>query len=93
MFNLMEDTATAEISRVKSGSASGIHAAFCRTGKVTKELFRSVLEEELAKIQSWVGQEWYQKGQYGEAAELFDRITTSDQFVEFLTLPGYERLD
>jgi len=59
---------------------------------VTKELFRSVLEEELGKIQSWIGQDWYQKGKYGEAAELFDRITTSDQFAEFLTLPGYEQI-
>jgi malate synthase len=63
MFNLMEDTATAEISRVKSGSASGIHAAFCRTGKVTKELFRSVLEEELAKIQTWGGSRAVQERQ------------------------------
>jgi malate synthase len=60
---------------------------------VTTELFRSVLDEELAKIQSWMGQARYQKGKHGEAAELFDRITTSDQFAEFLTLPGYERLD
>jgi malate synthase len=60
---------------------------------VTKELFRRILEEELAKIQSSVGQEPYKKGKYSEAAELFDRITTSDQFVEFLTLPGYQRLD
>jgi malate synthase len=60
---------------------------------VTKELFRSVLEEQLTKIQSSVGQERYKKGKYSEAAELFDRITTCDQFVEFLTLPGYERLD
>jgi malate synthase len=61
--------------------------------EVTPELFGSVLEEELAKIQSWVGQERYKKGKYGEAAELFDRVTTSDQFAEFLTLAGYERLD
>ena len=40
-----------------------------------------------------VGQERYKKGKYIEAADLFDRITTSDQFAEFLTLPGYERLD
>jgi len=51
-----------------------------------------VLEEELGKIQSWIGQDRYQKGKYGEAAELFDRITTSDQFAEFLTLPGYQQI-
>ena len=52
-----------------------------------------MLDEELAKIQLRVGQERYKKGKYGEAAELFDQITTSDQFAEFLTLPGYQRLD
>ena len=40
---------------------------------------------------SWMGQERYKKAKYAEAAELFDRITTSAQFAEFLTLPGYEQ--
>jgi malate synthase len=94
IFNLMEDAATAEISRAQVWQWIRHPRGVLSDGrKVTKELFRSVLEEELAKIQSWVGQERYNKGKYGEAAELFDRITTSDQFAEFLTLPGYERLD
>ena len=93
IFNLMEDAATAEISRAQVWQWIRHPRGVLSDGrKVTKELFRSVLEEELAKIQSWVGQERYQKGKYSEAAELFDRITTSDQFAEFLTLPGYERL-
>ena len=71
------------------GSAPGV---LSDGRKVTKELFRSLLKEELAKIQSWVGQERYEKGKYGEAAELFDRITTNDEFVEFLTLPAYNSL-
>jgi hypothetical protein len=41
---------------------------------------------------SWMGQERYKKAKYTEA-ELFDRITTSDQFAEFLTSHGYEQLD
>jgi malate synthase len=94
IFNLMEDAATAEISRAQVWQWIRHPRGILSDGrKVTKELFRSVLEEELAKIQSLVGQERYKKGKYGEAAELFDRITTSDQFAEFLTLPGYERLD
>jgi malate synthase len=94
IFNLMEDAATAEISRAQVWQWIRHPRGVLSDGrKVTKELFRSVLEEELAKIQSSVGQERYKKGKYGEAAELFDRITTSDQFAEFLTLPSYERLD
>ncbi len=54
--------------------------------KVTQELFRSVLQEEVAKIQAG-------GPKLDEARELFDRITTDEQFVEFLTLPGYEKLD
>ena len=42
---------------------------------------------------SWIGQERYKKAKYAEVAELFDRITTSDQFAEFLASPGYEQLD
>ncbi|MBA3652490.1 MAG: malate synthase A, partial [Chthoniobacterales bacterium] len=61
--------------------------------KVTKELFRSVLEEELQKIEGGIGPERYRKGKFTVARELFDRITTDDEFVEFLTLPGYEKLD
>ena len=93
IFNLMEDTATAEISRAQVWQWIRHPRGVLSDGrKVTKELFRSVLDEELGKIQSWMGQERYKQGKYREAAELFARITTSDQFVEFLTLPGYEQV-
>jgi len=93
IFNLMEDAATAEISRAQVWQWIRHPRGVLSDGrKVTKELFRSVLKEELARIQSWVGQEEYNKGKYSEATGLFDRITTSDQFVEFLTLPGYDSI-
>ena len=60
--------------------------------KVTKELFRRVLDEELGKIKRGFGEERYAKGKYETARELFHALTTEDTFVEFLTLPGYERL-
>jgi malate synthase len=90
----MEDAATAEISRAQVWQWIRHPRGVLSDGrKVTKELFRSLLQEELGKIQSWIGQERYKQGKYGQAAELFDRLTTSDQFTEFLTLPGYEQLD
>jgi malate synthase len=94
IFNLMEDAATSEISRAQVWQWIRHPRGVLSDGrKVTKELFRSTLKEELDKVQSRVGQEQYKKGKYVEAAQLFDRITTSEQFAEFLTLPGYEQLD
>jgi malate synthase len=55
---------------------------------VTAEMFRKLLSEELAKIKN-AGAE----GKLDEAAQLFERITTDDQYVEFLTLPAYDLID
>jgi malate synthase len=94
VFGLMEDTATAEISRAQVWQ--WIHndgGVFNDGTEVTEELFRKVLPEELEKIKDLVGEERYKNDEFGKAAELFDRISTDDQFVEFLTYPGYEYLD
>ena len=94
IFNLMEDAATAEISRAQVWQWIRHPRGTLNDGrKVTKELFRSVLGQELNKIQKTIGRERFAKGKYDLAGELFDRITTDDNFVEFLTLPGYEMLD
>jgi malate synthase len=94
VFGLMEDTATAEISRAQVWQ--WIHndgGVFNDGTEVTEELFRKVLPEELEKIKDLVGEERYKNDEFGKAAELFDRISTDDEFVEFLTYPGYEYLD
>jgi malate synthase len=93
IFNLMEDAATAEISRAQVWQWIRHPTAALTDGrKVTKELFRSVLKEELEKLKVGMGQKRFAAGKYQEARELFDEITTNDDFVEFLTLPGYDRL-
>jgi malate synthase len=51
-----------------------------------------MLPEELYKVRQLLGTA-YDDGRYEEAAELFDQITTSESFVEFLTLPAYEQID
>jgi malate synthase len=87
LFNLMEDAATAEISRAQVWQWIRHPRGVLSDGrKVTKELFRSVLDEELAKVKRFAGDK------FDTARELFDEITTNDEFVEFLTLPGYEKL-
>jgi malate synthase len=94
IFNLMEDAATAEISRAQVWQWIRSPRGILADGrKVTKELFHIVLDEELKKIKSMVGEERFSNGRYQEAAELFDELTTNDQFVEFLTLRGYDRLN
>jgi malate synthase len=94
IFNLMEDAATAEISRAQVWQWIRNARGILSDGrKVTRELFHSVLGEELDKIKSMVGEERFAKGRYEEAAALFDELTTNDQFVEFLTLRGYEKLN
>jgi len=93
IFNLMEDAATAEISRSQVWQWIRSPKGILDDGrKVTVELFRQLLAEELKKIEALLGAD-YAAGKYQEAAKLFDKITTSDEFVEFLTLPGYDLLD
>jgi malate synthase len=90
---LMEDAATAEISRAQVWQWIRSPKGKLSDGrKVTAELFAIVLGEELKKIENWLGSDRYSKGRYQDAADLFSKITTSDDFVAFLTLPGYDRL-
>jgi malate synthase len=95
VFNLMEDTATAEISRAQVWQWIHHSQGVLEDGtEVTVELFRKTLQEELERIKNdIVGPERYEKDEFGKAAELFDRISTQDEFVEFLTLPGYDYLE
>jgi malate synthase len=93
VFNLMEDAATAEISRSQIWQWIRSPKGVLDDGrKVTVEMFRQMLPEELGKVKTILGPA-YGEGKYEEAAELFDTITTSDDFVEFLTLPAYGRID
>lgn len=93
VYNLMEDAATAEISRSQIWQWIRSPKGVLDDGrKVTRELIRQLLPEELAKIKPLLGEAAWNAGRYEEAAKLFDEITTSNEYVEFLTLPGYERL-
>jgi malate synthase len=88
LFNLMEDAATAEISRAQVWQWIRNQRGVLDDGrKVTKEMFRSVLDDEIGKLKQSRG------NKFATARELFDRITTDDNFAEFLTLPAYDYLD
>jgi malate synthase len=89
VFNLMEDAATAEISRSQIWQWIRSPKGVLEDGrKVTVELFSALLAEELAKVKAMGGE-----GKYDEAAMLFDRITVDEHYVEFLTLPAYQQID
>jgi len=93
VYNLMEDAATAEISRsqiwqwIRSGKG-----VLADGRKVTVELFRTLLAEELPKVRATLGEEAWRAGQYEQGAKLFESLTTGD-YVEFLTLPAYAMID
>ena len=79
--NLMEDAATAEISRSQIWQ-------WIRHGKFTREHVREVLDEEMERIRAEVGDEVWEKGRPDETREVFERVALGDDFPEFLTLPG-----
>jgi malate synthase len=94
LFGLMEDAATAEISRAQLWQWIRHPEGKLEDGrKVTKQLFGAVLGEELEKIRTQIGKSAYDKRKFDLAHELFGKITTDDTFAEFLTLPAYEHLD
>src|SRR3954463_12922480 len=79
VYNLMEDAATAEISRSQIWQWIRSDKGVLDDGrKVTVELFRKLLSEELPKVRTELGEAAWQMGKYEEAAQLFDRITTGD---------------
>jgi len=96
LYNLMEDAATAEISRVQNwqwikynavldgGLVSGV--------RVTKELFAQVLDEELVRIEREVGPAKFANGRYREAAKLFAKQCTAPVLDDFLTLDAYRSI-
>lgn len=92
IYGLMEDAATAEISRTSIWQWIH-HRKTLQSGEVvTEALFRQMLKEELQVIRQELGDSRYHAGRFDEAASLMERITTEAELVEFLTLPGYRLL-
>jgi malate synthase len=92
IFNLMEDAATAEISRsqVWQWQRNGVRLAEGPT--VTADLVREIEDEELDKIKESMG-EAFGRYRWDEARRLFEMVALADHFDEFLTLPAYQKID
>lgn len=93
IYGLMEDAATAEISRISIWQWIRHEKRLSNGQKVTKELFLDMLDEELQTIQQELGDVRFQHGRFREAVELMISITTQDELIEFLTLAGYQQLN
>jgi len=94
LYNLMEDAATAEISRTQVWQWAHHPAARLEDGRaVTLDLVRALTQEELRKIEGELGADRFGNGKFPEAARLFDDLVSSDELAEFLTLGAYELLD
>nr|ABR18302.1 unknown [Picea sitchensis] len=95
LYNLMEDAATVEISRVQNWQ--WIHYEAILDGevvpmKVTCELASRILDEEMARIQREVGMEHFKSGRYEEAQRMFGRQCTAQSLDDFLTLDVYKSI-
>ncbi|WP_069812466.1 malate synthase A [Streptomyces sp. TP-A0874] len=93
IFNLMEDAATAEISRSQIWQWINAGVEFGDGEKVTAELVRRVAAEELAAIREEVGEQAFAAGEWQRAHDLLLRVALDEDYEEFLTLPAYELLD
>ena len=93
IYNLMEDAATAEISRSQVWQWIR-HGAKLNDGRpVTADLVRGTIPEELEKIRNHIGAGNFQKSKFDLAAKLFEEMMTKPEFTEFLTLVAYEHID
>lgn len=95
LYNLMEDAATAEISRVQNWQwlkyGAVLDGEEVRV-RVTPELFGRVVEEEMARIQMEVGLEKFKRGKFEEACRIFTKQCTSPELDDFLTLNAYNQI-
>lgn len=94
LFNLMEDAATAEISRSQVWQWLRHGKAYLKGGPVIdRDLYGRMVDEEMEKIKRLVGPEDFEKGRFAEAREVFDRVASAKDFPSFLTLIAYDYLD
>jgi malate synthase len=92
IYNLMEDAATAEISRSQIWQWLRFGARLEDGKKVTPQFFERCLAEEMERVRQEVGAERFSKGRFKEAVDLFRRMSTSKNFETFLTLPAYRKI-
>jgi len=92
LYHLMEDAATAEISRAQVWQWIRHKAKLADGRVVDTTLCRRLLDEELAKLKAAVGDAAYEGGRYRDAARIFAALIEAPRFPEWLTIPAYEQI-
>ena len=93
IFNLMEDAATAEISRSQIWQWIRSPKGVLDDGrKVSKEMVKALIADELTKTPGIAGEAAYEAGKYVEGAAMFEKLVMDDHYEEFLTLPAYRAM-
>ncbi|MHB9757985.1 malate synthase A [Streptomyces sp. BYX5S] len=92
IFNLMEDAATAEISRSQIWQWINAGVVLDNGETVTADLARKVAAEELANIKAEIGEEAFTAGKWQQAHDLLLQVSLDADYADFLTLPAYEQL-
>ena len=93
IYNLMEDAATAEISRAQVWQWIQHEAKLSSGAPITSDLVRKVIPEELEKTRGHIGAARFDAGKFDLASRLFEQMMTTGDFPDFLTLIAYEHLD
>jgi malate synthase len=93
LYGLMEDAATAEISRAQIWQWLKFAAPLDDGRKVTPELFKAALADEMTRVREALTPAIYDQGRFPKAIELFSKLSLAPAFEEFLTLPAYRMLD
>ncbi len=93
LYNLMEDAATAEISRTQLWQWIKDGAQLDDGRVIDSELYETLKKEEIEKMKAYVGPDKYQNGKFDLAIQLFDELVLNKDFKEFLTLNAYQLID
>jgi malate synthase len=93
IYNLMEDAATAEISRAQVWQWIHLKAKLEDGREVTPDVFRMRLASEMERVKSEIGMKAYEGGRFPEAIQLFSDMSLAEDFEEFLTVPAYRLID
>jgi malate synthase len=92
IYNMMEDAATAEISRAQIWQFIKYGVSLDNGTKVTPAWFEAVYAEEMDKVQAEVGEAAFKGGRFPEATKLFKDMSLAPDFADFLTLPAYQMI-
>lgn len=93
IYNLMEDAATAEISRSQIWQWVRSGARTAEGDDVTPAFVRKIADQETDRLRTEFGHDEYEAGRFDEAREVFERVALADEFPDFLTLPAYDILE